>query len=678
MINPKVITAFPKDIKVIEHTEIPLSDGCKLAAKIWLPDDAEDHPVPAILEYIPYRKRDFTAARDAITHPYFAGHGYACVRVDLRGSGDSQGVLKDEYLQQELDDGLEVIQWIANQQWCSGSVGMIGISWGGFNGLQIAAFNPDPLKAVISIASSDDRYADDVHYMGGCLLTDNLSWASTMFAYNSCPPDPGLVGDQWKDMWLERLKGSGLWLDTWLRHQTRDGFWKHGSVCEDYSAIQCPVMAVSGWSDGYTNAVFRLLENLNVPRKGLIGAWGHQYPHMANIKQGMGFLQYCLRWWDQYLKGIETGIEKEPMLTAWMEECVSPHVHENRPGRWVAEPSWPSPDINSKRYTLVHDHIIEGEYEDYKVEAQSVQSPLSVGLFAGKWCSYSEDTDLPSDQREEDGGALVFDSDPLQERLEILGAPTVDLAFEVNQPVAQLAVRLSDIAPDGKATRVTYGLLNLTHRNSNEEPEYLEPFQHYRVQIMLNDIAHAFPEGNKFRVAVSTSYWPLAWPPPEPVCCWIYAGKSYLDLPIRPIKSNYDSKLPQFQESEGAEPLETEMIQPPERDWAVTHNLANNESTLRVLKDAGFYRLPHANNLEIQKKVTEKYSYRYSDVNTVKGETKSYRTFKRGDWEVQTVTRTRLTSSPTHFYVNADLDAYEGERRIYSDSWDTSIKRNKV
>src|SRR5690625_1057676 len=202
-------------------------------------------------------------------HPYFAAHGYACVRVDIRGSGDSDGVLTDEYLEQEMADGEEILRWIAKQSWCNGSIGMIGISWGGFNGLQLAYRQPPELKAIITACSTDDRYADDVHYMGGCLLGDNLSWSSVMLAYNACPPDPEIVGDRWRELWKKRLEGSGVWLEKWLRHQTRDAYWKHGSVCEDFSRIKVPVMAVGGWADGYSNAVFRLIKNLKVPRKGL-------------------------------------------------------------------------------------------------------------------------------------------------------------------------------------------------------------------------------------------------------------------------------------------------------------------------------------------------------------------------------------------------------------------------
>jgi putative CocE/NonD family hydrolase len=195
----RVVDDFPRKVRE-EETWLTLKDGCRLAIRLWRPEDSLDRPVPAILEYLPYRKRDLTAVRDALMHPYVAGHGYASVRVDMRGSGESDGVLLDEYLPQELEDGAEVIAWLAAQPWCSGQVGMIGISWGGFNGLQIAAMRPPALAAVISLCSTDDRYADDVHHMGGCLLGDNMSWASTMFDHNACPPDPPRDGQRGRKM----------------------------------------------------------------------------------------------------------------------------------------------------------------------------------------------------------------------------------------------------------------------------------------------------------------------------------------------------------------------------------------------------------------------------------------------------------------------------------------------
>ncbi|MDN3521968.1 CocE/NonD family hydrolase [Halomonas ramblicola] len=676
----RIVNEFPRRVQE-EEIWIPLADGTRLAARIWRPVDAERHPVPAILEYLPYRKRDLTAARDVQMHPYWAGHGYAGVRVDIRGTGESDGVLTDEYLPQELDDGLAILEWLEAQPWCTGEVGMVGISWGGFNGLQIAALRPPQLKAVITLCFTDDRYADDIHHMGGCLLADNLSWASTMFDGNACPPDPELVGERWREMWLERLDGSGLWLAKWLEHQRRDAYWKHGSVCEDYSRIQCPVYAVSGWADGYCNAVFRLLEGLEVPRKGLVGPWAHKYPHLGVPGPAIGFLQEALRWWDQWLKGEETGIMDEPMLRLWMQESVPPSArYEERPGRWVAEPDWPSTNILpvSFRLTAGHGLVPEEASDPEDPEATlDIRSPLSVGLYAGKWCSYNAPPDLPHDQRDEDGGSLIFQTARLEMPLEICGAPLVELTLVADQPVAMLALRLSDIGEDDKATRVSYGLLNLTHRDSDEHPEPLEAGRRYRVRIPLKHIAQQFPAGHAIRLALSTSYWPLAWPSPRPVRLTVWPAESRLLLPLRDPRPHEEAALRAFGEPEGASPLAKTLLQPTQETWRVIRDLANDETTLEVIHDEGRYRIDDI-DLEIAARVTERYGYSYGNYDSVSGWTEWRRSFKRGDWEVHTLTRTLLTSDPENFRIRATLDAWEGDTRIYARTWDETIPRDLV
>ncbi len=669
----RTIHEFPHKIEVREHVRIPMRDGVVLSARLWIPKGAQQRPVPAILEYIPYRKRDLTRQRDEQTFGYFAGYGYAGVRVDLRGTGESEGILRDEYLQQELDDGVEVLRWIAEQQWCSGAVGMMGISWGGFNSLQIAAMRPPELKAIITLCSTDDRYADDVHYMGGCLLGDNLSWASTMFARNSKPPDPAVVGERWHEMWRARLESTELWLKTWLEHQHRDEYWKHGSVCEEFSAIRCPVMAASGWADGYSNAVFRLLANLQVPRKGLIGPWSHKYPHLGKPGPAIGFLQEALRWWERWLRGIDNGIMEEPMLRVWMQDSVPPTTYyKERPGRWIAEDSWPSPRIKEQVYPLAPGRVFRPDKAPVD-KRRTIQSPLSVGLFAGKWCSYAATPDLPHDQREEDGGALVFDSAPLREPLEILGAPVVELDVSANEPVAMVAVRLSDIAPNDKATRVTYGVLNLTHRDSHEQPQRLVPGQHYCVRVQLNDIAQVFPQGHRLRVAVSTSYFPLAWPAPGPVRLSIYTRNSRLILPLRPPRAE-DERLRPLELPEVAPACEKKQIEPGRANWLVHRDLAQDRSTLEVIKDDGRYRIEEI-DLEVHARTMEWYSYRADDFDSVRGETFWEVGFERQDWYVRTVTRTVLTANATHFRIQATLDAYEGDTRVFSRSWDERIAR---
>ncbi|EKV32789.1 hypothetical protein C882_1627 [Caenispirillum salinarum AK4] len=670
---------MPHEVRCDDHVLIPMRDGINLSARIWRPTDSDGAPVPAILEYIPYRKHDFTATRDAINHPYFAGHGYAAVRVDIRGSGDSEGVLEDEYLESELQDGCEIIDWLAAQPWCDGNVGMIGISWGGFNGLQIAARRPKPLKAVVSVCSTDDRYTDDVHYMGGCLLGDNLSWASTMFAYNSLPPNPNTVGDKWREMWMERLKGSGLWLAKWLEHQHRNDFWKHGSINEDWSLVTTPVMAVSGWADGYTNAVFRLLQHLQGPKQGIVGPWSHKYPHKGEPGPPVGFLQECIRWWDHWLKGRDTGIMDEPMLRAWIQDSAPPTTsYEIRPGRWVGEPCWPSENIERRRLPLCSDRLLDAgsEGEVAPDDVRTLQSPLSVGLYAGKWCSYAAGPDLAHDQREEDGGALTFTTQPLEEDLMLLGAPWLELELTSSAPVAMVAARLSDVRPSNEATRVTWGILNLTHRETHEHPTPLEPGEKYRVFLKLNDCGATIPKGHRLRLSLSTSYWPLAWAPPEQAALRIYMKDSHLTLPIRTPQPEKDEQI-RFGPVEHAPPMETTTLDVGESTWRVIRDLATDVSTLEVVKDDGRFRI-ESEGLEVWSDTREWYSSYNNEYDSLRGETLWTRGFRQGDWEVETVTRTVLTCDAENFYVRADLDAYEGETRVFCHSWNETIRRQLV
>jgi putative CocE/NonD family hydrolase len=672
----KIRTEFPHKVREIENLWIPMPDGARLAARIWLPEDAAENPVPAVLEYIPYRKRDFKRDRDTLTHAYVAGHGYACVRVDLRGSGESDGVLTDEYAEQELQDGCAVIAWLAAQPWCSGKVGMIGISWGGFNGLQIAAMQPPALAAVITACSTDDRYADDIHHMGGCLLGDNLSWASVMFAFNSLPPDPALVGERWREMWMARLEGSGLWLETWLRHQRRDAYWRHGSVCEDYGAIRCPVMAVGGWADGYSNAIFRLLANLDVPRKGLIGPWSHKYPHIGVPGPAIGFLDECVRWWDRWLKERPNDVMDEPMLRVWMQDSVPPTTrYKHRPGRWVAEPSWPSETVRLQRRALAPGRLLP-EGQAGPEAALPIQSPLTLGLFAGKWFSFGAAPDLAHDQRQEDGGALVFDTEPLAEAVELLGAPELEVDVESDRPIAMIAVRLSDVAPDGKATRLTYGMLNLTHRRSRQHPEPMPLGEPQRVRVRLNEIAQNVPAGHRLRLSVSTSYWPLAWPSPEPARLTLHTADSALALPLRAPRAE-DAALRPFGPPEGAPPAPRRQIEPAHHNWLVHRDLAEDVSTLEVIDDNGVVLLEDI-DLEVESRAWEWYSSRADDFQSVRGETRHVRGLRRGDWAVRTDTHTTLTCTATEFRIVAQLDAYENGVRVFARDWDVSIPRDCV
>lgn len=643
-----VVTAFPRAVREIEHVLIPLRDGTTLAARIWLPVDAEENPVPAILEYLPYRKRTGTYERDALNHPYFAGYGYAAVRVDIRGAGESSGLLSDEYSKQEHDDGVEVIAWLAAQSWCTGAVGMMGISWGGFNALQVAALNPPALKAIITVCSTDDRYADDVHYMGGAKLHEGFGWGAFLFGAMCFPPDPALAGERWRAMWMERLEGLPLFLETWLRHQWRDEYWKHGSVCEDYSAIKCPVYAVGGWTDGYTNAIPRLLAGLTAPRKGLIGPWAHAYPHVALPGPQIGFLQEALRWWDHWLKGIDTGVMDEPMLRAWMTESVRPATHhETLPGRWVADDAWPVRDRATKRLFLTNEGLVESGSLS---AAQEVCTPLQVGARSGSWCPFGRGGDQAGDQREDDALSLVFDGAVLTERVEILGAPVVTLDVVVDKPVANLVVRLCDVHPDGASLRVSYGILNLAHREGHEHPEALVPGQRYAVRIQLNDAGAVFPPGHKIRVAISTAYWPMIWPPPEIATVTIFGGA--LEMPVR-VPRETDELLPAFLSPETATPEVVTSVRP------------------------GVVRI---DRLGLEIGMGGKFTCHIDEDDPLSARYESRRTqeVSRNGWSVRIETEMSLSCTREDFVLRAGMRGYEGDEEMCRREWDDRVPRRLV
>jgi putative CocE/NonD family hydrolase len=677
----KVVTAFPRRVRVVENAWIPLPDGTRLAARLWLPEDAEAHPVPAVLEYLPYRKRDFMRARDEPMHHYIAGHGYASVRVDIRGSGDSDGLLADEYSQIEHDDAAAVIEWLARQPWCTGAVGMFGISWGGFNALQVAARQPAALKAIITLCAADDRYADDAHYMGGCLLNENLVWGTVFFMYQMLPPDPEIVGARWREMWRQRLEHSVLFPARWLRHQRRDDFWKHGSVCEDYSRVRCPVYAVGGWADAYSNAVPRLLAGLSVPRKGLVGPWAHLYPQQGVPGPAIGFLQETLRWWDHWLKGIDTGIMAEPAYRVWMQASVPPQPqYVERPGRWVAEIQWPSPRIAERVLALdAGGFLVDGDAADARL---AIASPPTTGMTSGSWCAFGSDGEMPIDQRPDDGRALVFDSAPLEEGLEILGAPTLDLAFDSDQPVAQAIVRLNDVFPDGTSARVTYGVLNLTHRDSHETPTPLEPGQRSTARIRLNHIAHSFAPGNRLRIAISTASWPILWPAPAPVTLGVHAGASRLTLPVRPPRAE-DAALRPFDGPESGPGQPRSVLRPATLRRTFERDLPSGEIVYRIFNDGGEFdgaALVKFEDIDLEAgfALLQRFRIGETDSLSARAELVAHTLLRRGRWAAELRGRVAMRATAEDFIVTARITAESGGETVFERAWNEVIPRDLV
>ncbi len=666
-------------VREVELEWIPMPDGTRLAARLFLPEDAEVHPVPAILEYIPYRRRDSTRDGDNLTHPWFAQQGYACVRLDIRGTGDSEGVIRDEYLKQEQDDAVAAIAWIAKQPWCTGNVGMMGISWGGFNSLQVAARRPPALKAIITVCSTDDRYADDMHYMGGCIVTDTMAWGTSFFGRMARAPDPLMVGeDRWRDMWRQRLEGWEPPFIAWLRHQARDEFWQHGSICENYGDVECAVFAVGGWADGYSNAIFRMLSGLKCPRLGLVGPWGHKYPHNGIPGPAIGFLQEAKRWWDHWLKGADTGIMREPILRAWVQESVPPAAHYDlRPGYWAGETAWPGPNVREQNYLLGKNSL--GHAAAAGELALAVASPQSVGQHAGEWCPYGMggiSPELPLDQREEDGGSLVFDTEPLAEPLTILGAPVAELELEADQPDAQVAVRLNDLRPDGSDLRVSYGVLNLTHRNGHATPTPVESGKRMRVRVQMNEIGHTFPAGHRIRLAISTAYWPIVWPAPRAFRLVVHAAGSRLTLPVRERQAA-DEKI-RFEPAVKGRTTPRTVLRGTHQERTVTRDVAAGDVVYTVLRDEGRSVI---DEIDVETGFEKKVVYRIkpNDPTSARVDLREAFVLRHGQgWDTFVEAEAALSSTATDFLVEASLKAFDGGKPVFAKSWLERIPRRGV
>jgi len=652
------MTEHPNALREIEELPdmgIPLSDGCRLSARVWRPVNAADDPVPVILEYLPYRKRDGTTARDALTHPYFAKRGYACVRVDMRGNGDSQGLMADEYTQQELDDAVEVITWLAAQDWCSGTVGMMGISWGGFNGLQVAALAPAPLKAVITLCSTVDRFADDIHYKGGCLLNENLGWGATMWSYSSRAPDPALVGDAWRDMWLQRLENDPFLPATWLRHQRRDAYWRHGSVCENYAAIKARVLAVGGWGDAYKNAVPQIVEALP-GAKGIVGPWVHKYPHFAVPEPRIGFLQEALRWWDRWLKGIDTGVEDDPDYRAYLMDGLRPAAwYAERPGRWIAEPDGATSHIPVREM-----HLTDGGLSDSPgALATTVRSPHHCGMAAGEYCAIWLGPEMPGDQRCDDALSACFDSTPAATDTDIVGAPVLRLRLRADKPQAQIAVRLNHLHPDGASARITYGVLNLCHRDGHGDPRPLEPGRVYDIAVRLDHIAYRVPKGHRLRVAVSSAYWPLIWPGPETAELTLEQGR--LELPVRPTAAVGEWSFPP---PDAEAPWETRTLREGSHVRRIETDMVSGAVTLVIEDDFG-KREDLDHGLIGGTVARERWSIHPDDPLSARGWCHWTDERERGDWRLRTETKCEMWADETHFHLRAEIEAFEGATRVH-------------
>jgi putative CocE/NonD family hydrolase len=532
---------------------IPMPDGVRLAADLWMP--ASGRPgerFPVLLEYLPYRKHEGRGERYGL-YSWFVRRGYVVARVDIRGTGGSEGrLIEYEYSDREQEDGEAVIAWLAAQPWSSGKVGMFGISWGGFNAIHMAMRNPPALRAIIAVDATDDLYQDDVHFMDGGLHVD--SWEMSMDLANAMPGAPDYVIDE---AYFAQRFDTRPWMFTYKRQQRDGPFWDRTALKTRYGSIRIPVFVIGGWYDGYRDSVPRMLQHLRAPVKAIVGAWHHTWPHEPYPRPGIEWRHEAVRWFDHWLKGRNTGIMDEPRFAVYVRRWHPPGPRlEQAPGEWRWEEGWPIARIRDQVLRLRPNHTlerVESDTADSSAGEHHLRYLPATGIEGGgpvMWWG-----DVAPDQRPADAFSLVYDSAPLAADVEILGLPRAILKVSADAPLAHWFARLSDVAPDGTVTLVTGAGFNAAHRESARDPKPIEPGRPFTLDIEMHFTSWVFPEGHRIRLAVSNALWPMIWPTPYPMTTTLHLGGpegTRLELPVVPPS---ERPRPEFPPPEADEPL---------------------------------------------------------------------------------------------------------------------------
>jgi uncharacterized protein len=510
------------------HEFITMSDGARLSADLYFPQG--DGPWPALLEALPYRKDDITLSYRP-EYARLAENGYVMCRVDVRGTGSSEGLATDEYPEQEQRDLCDVIDWLATREWSSGSVGMYGTSYSGFNSIQVAMQRPPALKAIIPIFATDDRYADDVHYMGGVLKQlDLIDYPTYMTAMNALPPVPALAGPDWRTWWERRVRENEPWVIAWLEHQRFGPYWQHGSLRPTYDAIEAATMIVAGWADGYRNNSLRTMAELHCPKRLVLGPWAHAAVDSSNPGPNIDLVAEHLRWWDRWLKGIDNGVDTEPEIVVFVRHATvpEPDLPQQR-GQWRFEPTWPAERLRPTAYELAD---AAGPPRSEAAATDRLDVRADVGWTAWISCAGVLPWGQPDDQRADEAFSLSYDWGPLTEPLEVMGYPRFDAVVTSSEPVAYLSAKLCDVFEDGTSSLVTRGVLNLTHRGSREDPSPLQPGADVHVSFDLEACAYVFDPGHRIRLDIAGTDWPNVAPPPGPVTLRLDRERSTLTMPV--------------------------------------------------------------------------------------------------------------------------------------------------
>lgn len=642
-------------LKIDRRVFVPMKDGVRIALTLYLPDAPGDGPFPAVVESLPYRKDDDCTARDYSTYAHLAAKGIAGIRIDIRGTGASTGIIDDEYTAQEQQDTLEIFEWAESQDWCTGKLGMWGISWGGFSTLQTAMLRPSQLAAIAPMHATHDRFACDVHYIGGSLHgSEQVDWPASMIATNALPPDPDIFGDGWHDEWLARLESTPQWPFEWLRHQFRDDYWRHGSAAADYQAIQCPTLLIGGWLDGYVDGMLALAQNLTCPTRTVIGPWGHYRPATGYPGPTLDHHDLLARWFGHHLRGDDNGVMDMPSLSAYIR-TAPPYDGDEVPGYWRAETAYPPTDAETTIMALAgFDH-----------ESTTWRGPQWVGSHAPTWdrAGFASAESSADDEASIVLTTPVFDSD-----VEILGNPQVELVVTTSATVGMVAARLLQVSPAGQVSLICRGSRNLAFPDDLSAPMSPVAGEPIKVVVPLMAASATIPAGWRLRLALSGADFPVVWPPAEEFTLGVEPDQSRLVLPLVPTRdpSTHLAIPPAGPEIEPPVAFERE-----DRSWSVKRDNGHTTFTRQV---GSTEHQPDRSDLTYSFDQEWRVSVADHDPASMRAEADVAIGLRRPGWEVATVATMEMAGGdPIHLTIG--LSALEDGEEIWRREWAEVIPR---
>ena len=647
----------------MERVWIPMKDGVRLAATLYMPDGAKaGTKFPALLDYLPYRKDDSTAAGDYPKNAYFARRGYVGARVDIRGFGASEGRPTDrEYSEQEQIDGEQVIHWLATQPWCNGKVGMYGISWGGFNALQMAMRNPPELKAILAVDATEELFHDDIHYIDGLMHVDEFELSMDMAPGMTGAPDytldENVLGPRFE---------AAPWSQEYLRHQRDGKFWR--SPVRPLSEIKVPCFVIGGLADGYRDSIPRMLEQVKAPLRALVGPWNHSFPNDADFGPRVEWRDDAVRWWDYWLKGRDTGVLQDPKLIIFMRHWFPPDPNlETVPGEWRVESGWPPRNAKQSILYLQANHALGPSVAED--DLHRLKYVPSIGVEAGFWWG-----ELLSDQRPVDAFSLVYDSAPLQENLAIMGRPHALLQASADAPLANWFARLSDVAPDGQVTQITGAGLSGAQRESMVDPKPLEPGQTYPLDIEMHLTTWIFPKGHRIRLSVSNALWPMVLSTPYKMTTSLQLGGSAgsrLILPVVPLQGEAPQRISPPQPSEERTDLKSFGFPWP-GEWLVTRDQGRQKTTV-LWKGKMGAEYPWGKETDLEK-LTYEIEDAHPEVNVIQGEAETTLTLK--DRVLVWSGHLSISSDAKNFFYKYTRELRKDGVLIKTKTWEETIPRD--